>query len=500
MLVNSQKFKITYEQPWILIPLLIVGILGTFLISLNIVRYVVILFGLISVAVTINNPRFGLRLLFIFATSVYFTKRIEFYIYRNDSSEFNNPVSIIPEFLILILLITVFLKRDGLSLKFYRTPLSLSVTALIGWSFLQIFNPLSSVVVGLYGFRLTSYYIILFFIGQRLFHYKEEIYGFVKFSIFLTLLISFYGIWQYAINFPTWDKTWFLHFFNSESYSWLAGSRFTWEELRKFSTMKTPASAALFYAIQLVLIISLYLWQRRNKYLIAMIPVAAALFLTYVRGGWISSIVSLLVVSILWNSRRFTQSTKKIVIIALFLALIGTSLLYVGINTVTANLPIQNSGIAKRLQSLTDPFQASEFLWRTEIWIDSIKIVVSNPLGYGIGSTGGAAQRFESGFGVVDSLYFKLLLELGWVGFFLFCLIIGYSIRGAWRIYIKTEDKYYRFFVINSLGIIALIVVNGIVGPVLEYDASMIYFWFWLGLLDNLTRHPIPSKPISYCQ
>jgi O-antigen ligase len=126
---------------------------------------------------------------------------------------------------------------------------------------------------------------------------------------------------------------------------------------------------------------------------------------------------------------------------------------------------------------------------RFYIWQDALDLVIRHPLGIGVGATGGVGGRFQ-GYGVVDNLYLKLSVELGWLGVLLFGFVAWQAARRGWRVYTRCPGIFDKLIAISAMGFLTVILVDGIVAPSLEYDISTILFWFWLGVLDRVPQCP----------
>ncbi|MEZ4682173.1 MAG: O-antigen ligase family protein [Caldilineaceae bacterium] len=475
----------------------IVAVGVSFLVFSNYVRYSFMILGIATALLALLKPRQGLNALLVVAATVYFAKRLEYFIYKSNASEFNNPISILPELIIVCLFVSTHARvwqRSG-AFSIPKSPLTLSVISFLSLSIIEIFNPKSTLVVGLYGFRVSAFYILMFFIGQRIFATDKDLFRYLQFSLSVAVLVALYGIWQQFVQVPLWDQVWFLNFFSKEQYSWMAGAHFSWAELRKFSLLKAPASAAFFYVINLLIVIILSSMRVTVGRLITAVLLATALAITYVRGAWIACMISVsLSVLLLWLRKHFRRP-NNIKLTTSLLGLLGIGSAYILLNLLSTALPGLSSGILQRVQSLTNPFHASEFLFRANIWRSAIGVVLSNPLGLGIGATGQVAQRFISGIGVVDSIYFKLSVELGWLGLTLFFIIVYQAIKAAWLVYLTSDHMRFRGFAAGVLGLIVLVIVNGIVGPLLEYDIGVIYFWLLLGVLDSIHQGRLLLAP-----
>lgn len=472
---------------WTVIALLALFTAIGFCVALNSIATSALLVAAIICMLALWKPKVGLWGLLAILPFIYFLKRVEFYLYQDPTSEYNNPVSVLPEIIILVLLVSIGLRSVDRSLRFrfLSSRLTRSTLIFLGVCLLQVANPFSSLTIGLYGFRVFGYYTLAFFLGQYLLRSERDIRRFMALSLTMSSLVALYGLWQQFIAVPPWDKVWVLEFIPEPPYSWLAGAEFSWRELRKFSLLKTPVSTALFYVFNILFCVTLYQWKRRFRFILIALVLLSALVFTYIRGGWLALASAMIIVAGLWWLRRGSSSkSPSFITVVLLLAMLG-GLVYLGLKLSAPIAATLGSGLGRRLSSLADPLNTSEIQARLQMWERAWALVRMHPLGVGIGATGGVGQRF-SGFGVVDNLYLKLCVELGWAGVLLFGMVIWQASRHAWYVYVQSQNVFHRLIAISAMGFISVILVDGIVAPSLEYDIAAIYFWLWLGVLDRI--------------
>lgn len=110
-------------------------------------------------------------------------------------------------------------------------------------------------------------------------------------------------------------------------------------------------------------------------------------------------------------------------------------------------------------------------------WQRAIDAFVKMPIGYGIGAYGNKAGQF--GFDCVyDGNYFRILVELGIVGTFLFVLLL---IRAMYRSYMR--GNRYIFF------LLLLFSLQAIGTNVFDLFFCSFIFWFYLGYASNYSNH-----------
>lgn len=474
---------------------LAIGLLIPLFIAQNYVRYVALLAGGSLIIVALLKPYWGMWALFAVLPWIYFAKRFEFWIYRDLSSEFNNPVSLIPELIILTLLIGVGLDsvRHG-RIRLRKDMLSLIIFGWMMFTLLQVLNPRSSLSVGLYGFRTFGFYILVYFLTAMIIRTPSRAVGLLRFMTLIAVVVAAYGIVQQVTGVPEWDRVWFESRFPDSPLSWIAGYKLdSWLELRKFSTLQAPAATSGFYVITLILAFTLYYVNRKLRWLLAAGIIGIGLALTYVRAGWLSAGLGILLLITLQrvDSRGLTNRKlfKTRVLLLMGIGLFVVFLLFNLSSPLTSALPW---GIERRISSLVNPLDAGSMVARFRMWDEAFTVFRANPLGIGTGATGGASYRFGTAT-TVDSMFLKVMVEQGVIGitlFILFCIIL---LKTAWQTYRRADIRNQRILLCGIFSIIVATIVNSTVAPTLEYSVVAIHFWFLVGLLPIFTYYQAPD-------
>lgn len=459
---------------------------------LNPVRHSLLILGLLLACGAFLKPSYGLLAMLAAPTFIYLGKRLEFYLLLDPSSEYNNPVSLIPEVLLGILVVSVLVRAPlRRRLRDSRSTLMWSVVALVLLSTLQVFNPNSSLKVGLFGFRTFGFYIMAFFVSNALAQTEADVQRLIRFTVLLAAAVALYGIFQQFAFVPPWDQAWFLEFLSKRTFSWLAGYRFSWEELRKFSTMQHPPAAANLYLFAILLAAPSLFRIGTNLWLLnlVMLPsIGLGLFFTFVRGGWVGTLVGLVAMVSLAKVPRARRRRASILLYTVAI-LVTLGVLFLWAPRLANSQFVQrfSPGVERRLSSLARPMESPEMQVRFNYWDEALGEARRSPVGLGIGTTGGVAQRIE-GFGVVDNLYLKVLLELGWAGIVIFSVILSLSTYTAWQLYRRVPGRIVRDFGLSALCIVLAIAFEGIVQPTLEMSVAAIYFWSILGVVNSLSH------------
>lgn len=465
------------------------GVIFALVLWTNPVRYFILFIGIFACIWSFLRPQAGVIWLLGIIPYIGFFKRIEYYYTGNASAEYNNVISLLPELLVLTLVIVIIIdsKRNN-SILLLKNPLSVVILVFIFICFIQIFNPKSTVIFGLYGFKSFGMHAFCFFVALFYLRTREDIKIFITITLIHAVVISSYGLWQQLYGVPIWDKVWVEDFFSlKEDIYMYIGTEFTWENMRKFSLMDTPVSTACFYVIAIMLSLPLRGIMPFRKWIfvdIAMFLMIPALFYTFIRGCWVAAVVGIIVFFFL---QRFYYLRKNVFLLALFilttLFLISQIFPFSNISLIEKINPL----IAERLYSMTNPLNDSAMVARFSIWKYVIYEAGSNPFGFGIGSTGGVQSRLLQSDDalIVDSLFMKILYELGWAGMVVFVIILIVVIREA-VIYFHIKDSYLNSIRIAILTTIAAIMTEGFFAPILEYPCIAKYFWLLLGISCNL--------------
>jgi len=451
----------------------------------------------IMVIFSFLSLRYNVYCLFGSLPFIYLIKRLQFY--YEGIGIYNNPISLTPEILIMAGVFGLCLRRITISrrITFSIDKLSIIILILFLECLFSAFYNRYSVKVGLFGFRGVGIPILAYFLGKNFLKRKEDFILFLKINLVTGTLVAIYGLWQQFVGLPVWDKHWFMEEVYPKLHSgvstWFIGSKVIWTELRKFSTLNNVASASGYY--RMMILFALLLLGNRKTFLglAGLIVLLLGLIFTFARAALIG--VSLMLI-FFWIFKKWRGRN----LLALFLVLltIGGILWavapYISIVISPLLTPLSERAQKRMLSALT-PMEDTSFKTRTNLlWVEAIRRFSMRPLfGYGIGSTGGVAQRFsgdEAGV-VVDSMYMKLLVEQGILGIFVMGLFLVYALHLCLKLHSMLKDKFYRNLVAGVLISILVLTILGIPGSSIEIRTFSIPFWFFLGSLSaiyNLKR------------
>ncbi len=284
-------------------------------------------------------------------------------------------------------------------------------------------------------------------------------------------VICAFSIAQWAFGLLPWDQSWV----DTVSVSGLSSVYVSGDVLRVFGTLNSPGTLAALLAACVPLLIG-----SPNR--LAKVAVGLALFvilITLVRAGWVAVGLELAVYAAL-NQRRAWAVPFAFLAIAVVLG---------------ASISADPTGmIAGRVATFSDLGSDESVIARLGLIPNLVALVVANPLGAGLGSTGVGAVRLgsESSLGLIDSGYGALLIQLGVVGFVLFSYAAWSAGSRAMRLALCDRTAEARGRVAALVGVSVLMLAGDAM-----YGVTGVLFWFLAGTAFTTwsTRRPAEVGP-----
>jgi O-antigen ligase len=466
----------------------------------NPIHYLSLTIGALMLILVLAGIEAGMLGLIGLTPIVYLLKRLEVYAQNDATLEFGNLVSLLPPALICLLFaMVVFNCLLSGEKRNYASPdfMDLCVLFFILICCAQVFNPAIPQKTAVHALRLSVVPILMYYVGRIYRSNKRNITIILCMTSALAVLAALYGIYQYLVSFPPWDRFWYSSLFTLDQPSMLADQQFSWGELRKFSLMRSPVEAAFYYAIGIMALMVLTeegLFTR----MLAMLGVTlilTALLLTYVRGVWFALFAGIPLYFLL----RKPVSTKALATITA--VGLGTGVLFIiGIGHLEQSggllLRLLGEGVYKRLFTLQNPLGTDSMVARYIYWASILKDIQSSPLlGHGMGATGETALSYGSPLTlpIADNLILKLAVELGAMGLVIFFAIVITTLAWLWRLLMQpprdpalaNRRERYRSMYAFIGAVFAVFAVESLVAPLTEYLLASIYFWFFLGVLTS---------------
>ncbi|MDQ3643575.1 MAG: O-antigen ligase family protein, partial [Actinomycetota bacterium] len=200
---------------------------------------------------------------------------------------------------------------------------------------------------------------------------------------------------------------------NNLGYEYNSTIRFSGGFMRSFSTFIQPFGFGFFVMTVLLLAVPVAfedLSRRRNRLFVFATPLLGlAVLSTIVRGAWLGLAVGVVYL----GARRY-----RALLLLIPLAAVAV--------------------VALPPEAASSVLSSSSSVERTTGWGTNLSQISQNPLGVGIGATGGAAVKSSEFTGLEevyqpDNFYMKVTLELGVLGLWLFVLVLASTFTVAHR-------------------------------------------------------------------
>lgn len=429
----------------------------------------------------LRKPIIGLYAIFILSPFIPYIRRLYYLIYERPKID---PLIIIGETFLISILLGLFFefkkKNNSNVNKFYKIIIIYFIYLLIRtffFNFLPITQSLSK-------FKFYGPPVLFFLVGTLYARQKKHLKMFWYITIAIGVLAAFYGTNQLYKGYSRAEIIWF----SSIEFTTL----FIGDIARPFSIFQAPVAFADYAQLAIIAVLMAMAWTKNRlaKFLILFIPMLFyAALITSVRSSWIGILVTFFIWYVVFNMK----GNKNRVF-----AISGTIILFVGYQFIqesfNAGLNLQNiipilSGssdsekyfnllVANRTSALYNPLQEYSFLSRVMLWkqiFAESRDPILAVLGRGLGTL------------KADSLYMTYLAEFGYPGVvFISAIILTFILKGLTVIDTSTDLET----VILAKGITTMNIIFALVsvtGTHIHYFPGDVYFWFWNGILIQLS-------------
>jgi len=286
---------------------------------------------------------------------------------------------------------------------------------------------------------------------------EKRVDQFMNILIVSTLLISFYGIYEYI--------------FKVESTRWRHDK--DKDNFRIISIMSNPNALAGYLNMVLAFTTAFVLFLKDKKqkliYFAASLPILLALMLTFSRGAWIAFVAMGVFYIWVWNKKWL-----------LALPVIGAASPFI--------LP---DFVKNRIMKLFDPkyYEMSSEYGRIAFWKEAIAKIQENPFfGVGMGMFGDSVpQRHNIPFSTwVDNHYLKMGAEIGLFGLLAFIILLYFLFRLAYRLSTQVQRDRDQAYAMGICGVIIVMFIQNVTASIWEALTVAVYFYAFIGLLFAL--------------
>ncbi len=405
---------------YLIAPLLILGIVSLFFISLTLVNF-----------------QIGMYLVFLYGCIFSLLSRL---------LSVMIPYGIVYDLIILLTFIAMVIKvknKEGFQWK-SSEPIVILQFVFYSYFILQIANPNAVSIIAWFDASRFLILFILFYIFIHLFKNKKNIKYFTNLWVIVGLLIAFYGIIQEYFGLRGFE------------YKWLTADplRFElyhiWGHIRIFSSLSDPSAYGLFLAFcgtgSLILAIGPGTFSKKTLYLIAALIMFFGMSFSGTRTAYAMILVGI-VLFIIANLRNVKILIASFVLVSIF------TILMIG--------PFY-SGPINRMRSTFEFSEDASMHVRDAKRIRLQSYVKSHPIGGGLNTAGNEGLKYSgghplAGFYSPDSGYLRTALEMGWIGLLLtMALNTAVVIKGIRNyFYIKDPELkiYSMAYIVPFLGL-----------------------------------------------
>jgi len=429
------------------------------------VLFLVALVGLPALYAIIAYPKFGILVILIMSYLLFLLGRLGV----------PGPVGVIMDALQgLVILGTLVKLRNNNDWELLKSPVTTMILIWIAYNIVEVVNPFAvSRLAWVYTIRgmaivLLSYFVFLYNI--RSIEFVRLIF---KIWLGLSLFAAIYAAKQEYIGFSDAEES-YLH-----SDPAIAGLLFIAGHWRKFSIFSDPVAFAYNMSMSATFCIAMIAgntatWKKIILGFLTMIYLVAMLY-SGTRGANVLLPAALILFAILNYNRK---------------VLIFTCIAAVGL-VALINVPTGDPNL-RRFQTAFSPNNDDSYNLRKYNQKRIQPYILTHPIGFGLGATGGWGERFGDGSLVSkfqpDSGYIRVAVELGWVGLFIFCCLMFTIIKTGINNYYLIKDPELKTYCLGLTMVVFAYNIANFPQEALVQFPSNVYFSLEVALLTILLR------------
>jgi hypothetical protein len=407
-----------------------------------------------SVYGIVAYPQFGILLMLILAYLVFAIIRLGI----------SFPAGTIMDGVEALLILGFFIKqKEYRNWSMVKHPVGIMILVWIAYNILQVGNPWAeSRLAWLYTIRSVAFVMLTYFI----FALQIRTIGFLRLIIWvwiaLATAVALYALKQQYIGFSASENAWLQSDPMVQELLFIAG------QWRKFSFLSDPVVFSYTMVISSILTACVALNEKR-VWLKILLWVLTIIFLYVMlfsgtRGAYVMVPAAMVFYAVL-------NLTKKVLFIMCVLGCFIVALIFA---------PVGNPTI-QRFQSAFKPSADASFNTR-KINQERIRpFIFSHPFGGGLGATGVWGQRFAPYSFLAhfppDSGDVRVAVELGWVGFLIFCILMFVILKTGIDNYYRIRDPELKGYCLAMVLIVFALNIGNYPQEALVQFPTNIYFY-----------------------
>jgi hypothetical protein len=407
------------------------------------------------------NTRFGI---FIYLSLAYFMGFL-------GMSGVSFPMGTLMDGMLLLFIIGFFIQQKKKpDWQRVKGPVSTVILIWVIYTVLEIGNPASeSRLTWVYTIRTIGLLALSYFIFLYNIRTKQYLKIVIKIWVLFALIAALYGFKQEFIGFSDAEER-YLH-----SNPMIATLLFLSGHWRKFSVFPDPVTFAYNMVIGSLFCLGLLKGPlskfKKFALIICIGLMLTAMIFSGTRGAFPLVPATLILYSIL-------NYSKKILVFALIAAVFVIGLII---------MPTSNQNIL-RFQTAFKPNNDASYLVRK---INQARIkpyVWSHPIGGGLGSTEQWGSMFAPGSYLAhfppDSGYVRVMVELGWIGLTLFCVMMFVILKTGINNYYAIKDPELKSYCLGAVLVIFALNIGNFPQEALVQFPSNVLFYLAIAIIN----------------
>jgi hypothetical protein len=367
---------------------------------------------------------------------------------------------------------------------FAKNPISYIILIWVFYNFALVLNPIAgSRMAWVYTVRTLALYNFLFFIAAYAMGTLKQAKLMIKAIIIMAFISCLYGLKQEFIGFSDAEMMWL--YADEKRFQLIV----QWGRFRIFSFFSDPTTYGILMAYMGTFCLALALgpfkmWQR--------ISLAIAGVLMYAAMVYAGSRTPFVLVPAGIAFYTCVTMRKEILIGGALMLVLGTG----------AMMKSTSNPVIYRLQSAFRPTEDASVQVRLDNQARVQPFIQSHPIGAGLGSTGMWGERFTPDSWLAsfahDSSFVRFAVEAGYIGLFLFMLMLFVIMRMALYYYFRCYDPQIKTFYLGFATVIFMLGLASYPQEVIPIPPTSIIFFILLGAIvrfkDFDTRKPITDE------
>lgn len=374
------------------------------------------------------------------------------------------PLGILMDVMIVIMLFGLFIKQvNERNWSFAKNPISKIILVWILYNLLEGINPWAeSRLAWLYTVRGFAGFTIMYFLLMYAIDSKKFIFWLIKLWLLFMTFAMIYGYNQEFLGLLPFEMNWIM----AEPGRYLL--LFQAGKFRMFSFFSDPLvyGFSMSFTGMLCFILAggpFRLYKKVFLYTLGCLMIYGMLF-SGTRAAFILPPAGFLFYTIV----KFKKNVMIIGVLLLFIVMI------------LLNVPSSNPNIV-RLQSAFKPNDDPSYQVRVRNQAFIQPYIQTHPMGGGLGSVGEWGKKFSPWSPLAnfppDSGYVRIAVEMGWIGLFLFCLLLFIVFKEGIKDYLRIRDPMLKTISLGMLTVVySLTLANFPQEAIGQYPINYLFF------------------------